>query len=78
MSDLSGISNETLFFDRQEMHNDLAVLAIAKLQGVDHYTSGSVDDRIDGNLRMIETIRKEFKRRGIDPADYDSVKGVRR
>ncbi len=78
MSDLSLITLAELTFDRQECHNDLAVLAIAKLQGVEQYPSGSVDDRIEGNLKMIQIIADEFKRRGIDPADYDSVKGERR
>jgi len=75
MSDLSLITLAELTFDRQECHNDLAILAIAKLQGVTFYGSGTVDDRIDGNLKMLETIRQEFKRRGFDPADYDSMKG---
>jgi hypothetical protein len=73
MTDLSHIPTEELLFDRQECFNDLAALAIAKIRGVKGYRYGSdVDDRIDKNLAMIETIRKECERRGFDPAQYQA------
>lgn len=72
MIDLSNMSLEELLFDRQECFNDLVALAIAKLSGVTHYSTGTVRHRIDSNLAQIEVIRRECERRGIDPAMYRS------
>lgn len=63
--DLSNILLSDLKTDRQESFNDLVICAIAKLQGEDFYMGGEerIDDRIDGNLRIIQTIDAELKRR---------------
>jgi len=63
--DLSNKLLSDLKTDRQESFNDLVICAIAKLQGESFYMDGeeSIDDRIDGNLRIIQTIDAELKQR---------------
>ena len=67
MSDLSSISTEELLRDRQESHNDLLICLYAKVIGVDpSETKTNIDDRMDGNIRIIDTISDELRSRGID------------
>jgi len=63
--DLSNKLLADLKTDRQESFNDLVICAVAKLQGESFYMDGeeSIDDRIDGNLRIIQTIDAELKQR---------------
>ena len=75
MVDLSKLSDKELLFDRQECFNDLATLAHAKLDDPYHYGKTGIQKRIDGNLRMIEIIRKECEKRGFDPAQYRKEEG---
>lgn len=65
MTDLSTIPMDELRTNRQESHNDLVICTIAKIQSEEYYAGGTqkVDDRIDGNLRIIQNIDAEIKRR---------------
>ena len=75
MTDLSHIPVEELLFDRQECFNEVAVLAIAKIdaRGI---TTPKEDERLAGNLKMIEIIREECGRRGFDPAIHNQVRSA--
>ena len=65
LNNIPMIPLDELRTDRQESHNDLVICAIAKIQGEEYYSGGNqkIDDRIDGNLRIIQTIDAEIKRR---------------
>jgi len=63
------ISNEQLLFDRQESFNDLVSCLIALKQGV----GVDVNKRIEGNLKIINTIVEECKKRGFDPAQLEQI-----
>lgn len=62
---------DELLFDRQESFNDIIALVVAKQHGVFD------EERLLGNLKIIETIRIECKRRGFDPAQFDQVMRVK-
>lgn len=69
---MSEIVIEELLFDRQESFNDIVMLLLAEKR------CGMTDeDRLEGNLEIIETIRKECIRRGFDPAQYDQVQQIK-
>lgn len=74
MADLSRISDAELLFDRQECFNDIVSCMIAREAGVTHSSSGSTNERIKTNARMIDIITKECNFRGFDPAQHDQVK----
>lgn len=61
---IDNISNEQLLFDRQESFNDIVSCLVAANQGLGY------DERLKGNLEIINTINKECKQRGFDPAQY--------
>jgi hypothetical protein len=71
MKDLSNISNQELLFDRQHTFNDLAFLAICKLMGVEEYSFGKVDDRINGNIEILQVIDNEIQKRGFTPGLFE-------
>ena len=71
--EFENISIEELLFDRQESFNDLVTLFYAEKE------AGFRDqERMEGNLKIIEKIRTECKRRGFDPAQYDQVSRAKR
>jgi len=62
---MENLTNEELLFDRQESFNDIVSCLVAKSQDREDY-----EERLNGNLSIINTIYKECKRRGFDPAQY--------
>jgi len=62
---IENISNEELLFDRQESFNDVVACLAAKIQGIEGY-----EERLTGNLDIINKITAECKRRGFDPAKF--------
>ena len=65
---LDNISTDQLLFDRQESFNDIVSCLVAKSQGI------QCEDRLAGNLTIINTITKECKNRGFDPAQFQENK----
>ena len=68
---MDNISNEKLLFDRQESFNDIVACLAAKSQGISGY-----EDRLQGNLNIINKINNECKNRGFDPAQFDQVQHI--
>ena len=66
---MDNISNEELLFDRQESFNDIISCLVAVSKGITGY-----EERLEGNLSIINKIDKECKRRGFDPARYKESK----
>jgi len=62
---MKDITNEQLLFDRQESFNDIVACLAAQSNGIIGY-----EKRLEGNLKIINTINEECKRRGLDPAQY--------
>ena len=69
--DIQNLSIDELLFDRQESFNDIVSLLVAERHGI-----GDNSERLEGNLKIINTIRIECKRRGFDPAQLDQVMKV--
>jgi hypothetical protein len=68
---MDNLSNEKLLFDRQESFNDVIACLAAISQGIPGY-----EDRLEGNLDIINKIHKECKDRGFDPAQFDQVQNI--
>ena len=62
---MENLSNEELLFDRQECFNDIVLCLVAMSHG-----AAGLEDRLEGNLKMIKKIEAECKKRGFDPAQY--------
>ncbi len=60
---MEDISTEQLLFDRQERFNDIVACLAAMSQGIQGY-----EDRLEGNLKIVNIIIEECKKRGFDPA----------
>jgi len=78
MSDIAAIPLDELFSDRSESVRDVKYCEYALLQGVTRYggpnhDADSVQDRLDGNLRIIAAIDTELARRGVNVIDMDRV-----
>jgi len=69
---IEDLSIDELLFDRQESFNDVVSLLTAQFTGTPYD-----EERLLGNLKIIETIRIECNRRGFDPAQFDQVKKAR-
>lgn len=65
---MENISNEQLLFDRQESFNDIVSCLVAINQGIGEY-----QERLDGNLQIINAIKEECDRRGFDPAQLEQI-----
>lgn len=67
MADISRAPINELKDDRQESYNDLIICTLAKIGGEKYYLylgeEKRVNKRIDGNLKIIQTIDAEIKRR---------------
>lgn len=63
---------EELYKDWLASHNDIIFCELAKTVGVTSYFDGtkSVQERIDGNARIIEAIEQEMKDRGLPMDDW--------
>jgi hypothetical protein len=68
---MKNISNEKLLFDRQESFNDVVLCLVARSKKIEDY-----EERLEGNLGFIDTIAKECKERGFDPARFSQVQSI--
>lgn len=64
MSDITGIDLAELLNDREEALRDIFICDLALLVGVVEYSGGSVQERRDKNLQIVEAIEAELARRG--------------
>ena len=63
MTDITTIPIDVLEKDLQESYNDIAVCEVALSKGVKVYSGGSVYARKINNMRFVDVITKELKRR---------------
>ena len=64
MTDITKISKEELMRDLDDSYGDLLTCKAALKLGIEDYTGGSTRDRIETNLKIIDRIETELKRRG--------------
>jgi hypothetical protein len=63
MKTLSEIPTEELQKDLQETKNDISVCQVALNIGIQHYSTGSVKDRLETNKNIENIIIQEINRR---------------
>jgi hypothetical protein len=63
--DIECIPIDELINDRFSSLADIELCKLALLYGVDEYSGGKVQDRIDNNLKIISVIDLELERRKI-------------
>ena len=64
MGNFDDIPTAELRNDLAEAQGDVKLCELALLNGIDTYSGGSVQARLDGNRRVIAVITAELQRRG--------------
>lgn len=65
MADIQTIPVDELLADKEASRQDIKVCELAIVYGHTTYSGGSVQDRLDTNIKIIAKIDVELERRGL-------------